>query len=164
LRGVLLKELGKLDLFSIDLVHTSGRGSFLEDPIVLNPARKSVILYSFSYLGKYTFRRQSQSDDCRAAPSHLLTLISLAVEPNPGFFTDLFCFQPIGLSETPLYIEKLFEEADSVLSGQLPGDERGEVEGGRAIVKAIFSDIFILDNNADVRIYYCAFASQLQML
>jgi hypothetical protein len=46
----------------------------------------------------------------------------------------------------------LFEEAESALSGQLPGDERGEVEGGRAIVKAIFSDMFILDNDTGVRI------------
>jgi hypothetical protein len=152
LRGVLLEEPGKLDLFSIDLVHTSERGSLLEDPIILDPAKKSVVLYSFSCLGKYTFRRQSQSDDCRAAPSHLLTLISLAVEPNPGFLTDPFCFQPIGLSETPLYIEKLFEAAESALSVQLPGDARGEVEGGRAIVKAIFNDMFILDKDTDVRI------------
>lgn len=40
LRGVLLEKPGKLDLFSIDLVHTSGRGSFLEDPIVLDPTKK----------------------------------------------------------------------------------------------------------------------------
>lgn len=124
----------------------------------------SVILYSFSHLGKYTFRRQSQSDDCLAAPSHLLTLISLAVEPNPGFITDLLCFQPIGLSETPLYIEKLFEETESALSGQLPGDERGEVEDGRAIVKAIFNDMFILDKDTDVRIQIFGFGLQLPML
>lgn len=56
----------------------------------------------------------------------------------------------MGLSETPLYIEKLFEREDSVLSVRLAGVGKVEVlEGGRAIVKAIFSDIFILaDYNA----------------
>jgi hypothetical protein len=50
-----------------------------------------------------------------------------------------------------LYKEKLVEQAESVLSVELPGVWRGEfLESGRAIVKAIFSDIFILENDADV--------------
>jgi hypothetical protein len=98
---------------------------------------------------------ESQSDDCRVAPSHLLTLISLAVEPKPGFITDRLCFQPMGLSDTPLYIEKLFEQADSVLPIRLPGIATGEfLECGRAIVNAIFSDIFILENDDYDRIIF----------
>ncbi len=53
---------------------------------------------------------------------------------------------------------------ESVLSGQLPGDDRGEVEGWRAIVNAIFNDMFIVDKDTDVGILSCAFGSQLPVL
>jgi hypothetical protein len=71
----------------------------------------------------------------------------------------------LGLSETPLYIEKLFEREDSVLSVRLAGVGKVEVlEGGRAIVKAIFSDIFILANYNDVCFSRCRVASLLPKL
>ncbi len=57
--------------------------------------------------------RSSHSDDTLAAPSHLLIFMSFAVEPSPGFLTDLLGFQPNGLSETPLYKQTLLEDAEA---------------------------------------------------
>lgn len=89
--------------------------------------------------------------------------MSLAVEPKPGFPIDLLCFQPIGRSEIPLYKEKLFEQVASIVS--VYGVWEGEfLEGGRAIVKAIFSDIFILVNDTDVWSSRCGAASLLPRL
>jgi hypothetical protein len=71
----------------------------------------------------------------------------------------------LGLSETPVYIEKLFEREDSVLSVRLAGVGRVEfLVGGRAIVKAIFSDMFILENYNDVCFSRCRVASLLPKL
>jgi hypothetical protein len=80
-----------------------------------------------------------------------LTLISLAVEPKPGVLTDLLGLVPSGLSEIPLYREKLFEQAESVLLVPFTVVCREEflegVLGGPAIVRAMFIAIFILEDD-----------------
>jgi hypothetical protein len=57
----------------------------------------------------------------------------------------------MGLSEIPLYREKLFEQAGSALLAPIPGVRRGEVLGcvfgGQAIVKAIFREMFIVGDD-----------------
>ncbi len=73
----------------------------------------------------------------------------------------------MGLSEIPLYREKLFELTESVLSVPIPGVWRGEVLeeglGGPAIVKAMFTTmaLFILEDDVYLLFSRRAVASQL---
>lgn len=94
-----------------------------------------------------TLLKPSHSLELRAAPSHLLTLISLAVDPRVGILEDLLCFQPSGLSEVPLYKEK-FEVAEAGLEIPFTVEERREevLVGvlGAAIDNAMLKLIFIL--------------------
>lgn len=96
-----------------------------------------------------TLLKPSHSFELREAPSHLLTPISLAVEPSVGNSDDLLCFHPNGLSENPLYRLK-FDNAEADLESSSVGLLREEVrvgigvlDGAPAIVKAMFILIFI---------------------
>lgn len=103
------------------------------------------MLCSKSYL--LTLLRPFHSFELRAAPSHLLTLISLAVDPSVGIFVDLLFFQPRGLSERPLYKVR-FEFVEAGLEILSPVEAREEVlvgvfGGAPAIVNAMLRLMFI---------------------
>lgn len=109
-----------------------------------------------------TLLRPSHSFELRAAPFQLLTFISLAVDPSVGKLDDLLCFQPEGLSETPLYKVKC-ELAEAGLEIPLMVEERREevLLGalGAPIVKAMFRLIFILTTVGYIAPFNCAVAN-----
>jgi hypothetical protein len=98
----------------IGLDHKGGRGSLRLDTITQGPIQKLVDSPRLKVMksrvgfkltcGKHTRRKPSQSLILLLAPSHLLIFASRAACPMSGF-TFLLCFQPKGLSDTPLYKE-----------------------------------------------------------